>query len=399
MTRTAYLDLVGGLAGDMLLAALIDAGAPHAVLDDVVEALGLPDVKVEISTRDDHGLATTHVDVVETAPPPHRRALELIGLVESAQLSPTVAARSLDALDRLIRAESSIHDVPVEDLILHEVGGADTLVDVVGTFALLDALGIDRIACSPVPYARGVVPTGHGVMPGPGPAVLEVLEGAMFVGVESDTELVTPTGAAIVAAATSEFGELPALRLDAVGYGSGSRRLHDRPNVLRVVLGTEVSSVARSDIVLLSATIDDLMPELVPDVVDACRAAGALDVWTVPVQMKKGRPGVDITAVARRDAEARVAHAMLVHATTLGVRVTSASRYELERIIVDVDVDGHRVRAKLALLDRRVVNVAPEHDDCANVAAATGRSVKAVWADALAAAVHFEGEKFDADPR
>ncbi|MGZ4131549.1 MAG: nickel pincer cofactor biosynthesis protein LarC [Actinomycetota bacterium] len=390
MTRVAYLDCVGGVAGDMLLAALLDAGAPQDVLHDVVRALGFADVKVEVEAVRRHGVAAINVRVVEGSPLPDRRASALLDLVASAALAPRPRERALAALHRLAGAESAIHGVPAEELVLHEIGGADTLVDVVGAFALLDALDVGDVVCSPIPYARGVIQTAHGAIPGPGPAVLAVLEGAPLVGVEAEAELVTPTGAAIVATASSSFGECPPMTLERVGYGAGARELRSRPNLLRVVLGSSPALPA-ADVVVLEANLDDLLPELVPDVLQACHAAGALDVWTLPVQMKKGRPGVVVSAVARPDAERAVARALLVHSTTLGVRVTPLRRYELEREGREVTVLGHRVRVKVGILEGRVVNVAPEHDDCADVAAATGLPVKQIWAQALAAAQAFVG--------
>jgi len=399
MTTIAYLDCVGGLAGDMLLAALLDAGASHDVLHDAVRALGLDNVKVEVSGTERHGIAATHVEILEDAAPAERSARALTDVVARADLAPRVAAAALDALGRLIRAESSIHRASSNNLVVHEAGGDDTLIDIVGTFALLEALGVERVVCSPIPYARGMIATQHGTIPGPGPAVLALLGGALLTGVDAEAELVTPTGAAIVATVATSFGELPPMRLDAVGYGAGSRDLRLRPNLLRIALGTEYVPLASTDVALLATSIDDLVPELVPDVADACRAAGALDVWTAPVQMKKGRPGVEITAVARPEAEQAVARALLTHATTLGVRVAHARRYELERAFREVAVEGHRVRVKLGLLDGRVVNAVPEHDDCASVAALTGRPVKQVWGDALAAARGFEGGSLDPDAR
>lgn len=385
MTRLAYLDCVGGLAGDMVLGALLDAGAPAAALEETVRALGLDDVKVEVERADRGGVRATAVRVVEIAPPADRPASELVEVVERADLPPRVLAGALEALRRLIGAEARVHDVAADELVLHEVGGVDTIVDVVGAFALLETLAVDEVVCSPIPFSRAIVPAAHGPIPTPGPAVLEILRGATLVGTPVEQELVTPTGAAIAAAMTSSFGEAPPLVLEAVGYGAGGRELADRPNVLRVVIGHRASTAPRRDAVLLEATVDDLLPELVPDVVDACREAGALDVWTTPVQMKKGRTGVGLSAVARPTEEWEVARALIVHGTTLGVRATPIRRYELERSTHRVEVGGHEVRVKVGRLDGRVVNVAPEHDDCARVAATTGRTVKDVWAEALLA--------------
>jgi hypothetical protein len=398
VTRIAYLDCVGGLAGDMLLAALLDAGAPHETLHDVVRALGFADVKIEVERVHRHGVAATHVGVLQESQPRERRAGELLDLVASADLTPTVCDPALETLRRLAAAESSVHGVPERDLVLHEVGGADTLVDVVGAFALLDVLAVDQVVCSPIPYARGVIETAHGSIPGPGPAVLALLDGAPLIGVEAEAELVTPTGAAIAATAASSFGELPPLALETVGHGAGGRELRSRPNLLRVVLGTTRSPIPIADVVVLEANLDDLLPELVPDTIEACRAAGALDVWTVPVQMKKGRPGVLLSAVARPDSERAVAEALLVHSSTLGVRVAPMRRYELARDFREVTVQGHAIRIKVGTLHGRVVNVAPEHDDCVEVAAAIKRPVKQVWAQALAEAQMFAGTD-DADAR
>jgi uncharacterized protein (TIGR00299 family) protein len=225
----------------------------------------------------------------------------------------------------------------------------------------------------------------HGTLPLPAPAMLALLEGAALVGVDTEAELVTPTGAAIAAAIVDEWGALPPLTLDAVGYGAGTKDLADRPNVVRVVLGTEASRPT-GRVVLLETNLDDFAPELVPDAVERCFEAGALDVWTTPAQMKKGRPGFVLCALARPEAQAAIARALLEETSALGVRVARLDRYELDRDERVVDVAGGRVRVKVGLLDGRVVNLAPEHDDCAALARTTGRSVQSVWAEALARA-------------
>jgi pyridinium-3,5-bisthiocarboxylic acid mononucleotide nickel chelatase len=223
-------------------------------------------------------------------------------------------------------------------------------------------------------------------LPLPAPATLALLTGARMAGVEGEAELVTPTGAAIAAVVVAEWGPLPPLILRTVGYGAGSRDLAERPNVLRVIVGDRVAAPRERDVVLLETNLDDLNPQLVPDAVERCVAAGALDVWVTPVQMKKSRPGIVLAALARPGLEGPVAEAMLAETTTLGVRITPMRRLELEREEQTVTVDGAPVRIKVGWLDGRVVNVAPEHDDCVAVAHATGRSVKAIWASALAAA-------------
>jgi uncharacterized protein (TIGR00299 family) protein len=386
VTRLAYLDCVGGLAGDMLLAALLDAGADEDRLRAVPGAIGLEGVDIGIERVERHGIGALQVDVrVPAGHHDHRAYRDIRQLVESADLPAGPRERALEAFARLAEVEGRIHGVPPEEVHFHELGGVDTLVDVCGAFVLLDDLGIRRVASSPLPFARGLTRASHGVLPLPAPATLGLLEGAPLVGVETEAELVTPTGAAIAAVAVDEWGSLPPLTLERVGYGAGTADFPDRPNVLRAVVGSQVAPPT-GEIVLLETNLDDLVPELVPDAVDRCVAAGALDVWTVPAGMKKGRPGVVLSALARRGAEADVARAMLEETSALGVRVARLARYELERDERTVEVAGGSVRVKIGTLDGRVVNVAPEHDDCAALAKATGRSVKSVWAEALARA-------------
>jgi uncharacterized protein (TIGR00299 family) protein len=385
MSRIAYLDCVGGLAGDMLLAALLDAGASRDLLLSVPGLLGLTGVEIATERVERQGIGALHVRVDtadERADRPYR---EIRRLIEQAELAEAPRARALETFARLAEVEAGIHGVPVEDAHFHELGAVDTLVDVCGAFALVEDLALERVACSPLPFARGLTRSAHGVLPLPAPATLGLLTGAPLVGVETEAELVTPTGAAIAATLVDEWGPLPPLTLERVGYGAGSADLADRPNVVRVVLGEDLAAAAGS-VVLLETNLDDLAPELVPDAVERCFAAGALDVWTVPAQMKKGRPGIVFSALARPAAEADVARAMLEETTALGLRVARLSRYELEREERVVELAGGTVRVKVGLLDGKVVNVAPEHDDCVQLARATGRAVKSVWAEALARA-------------
>jgi len=386
VTRVAHVDPVGGLAGDMLLAALLDAGAPPEALDDAIEALGLDGIALDVSQPVRSGIRATHVEVA-TDPGRGRTGEQMREIVASSRLAPRVRTRALEALERLLAAEAAVHGVEPHDVVLHELGGDDTLVDICGAFALLDALAIDRLVCAPVPLGRGIAQMDHGAMPLPAPATMALLAGVPVVGVETAGELVTPTGAAIVVTAADAWGELPAMTLRSVGTGVGARTHADRPNIVRVTIG-DASEQPRSDptVVLLEANVDDLVPELVPDVLEACIAAGAIDAWTVPIHMKKARPGVILSVLGRpRDARA-LAETLLTHSSTLGVRVQRLERSELDRAIREVHIDGHAIRVKIGLLDGRVVNVAPEHDDCAAVAAATGRPVKQIWAEALAAA-------------
>ncbi len=385
MSRLAYLDCVGGLAGDMLLAALLDAGAELEALQRVPVALGLVGVEIDVERVERQGIGALHLRIDAQDDHEHRDYRTIRSLVEGADLPDRARTRALAAFARLAEVEGGIHGVPPDDVHFHELGSLDTLVDVCGAFVLLDELAVERVVSSPLPFARGLTRAAHGTLPLPAPATLGLLEGAALVGVDTEAELVTPTGAVIAASVVDEWGALPPLTLDAVGYGAGTKELADRPNVVRVVLGTE-SSRPTGRVVLLETNLDDFPPELVPDAVERCFDAGALDVWTCPAQMKKGRPGFVLSVLARPDLQGEIARVLLEETSALGVRVAPFDRYELERQERVVDVAGGTVRVKVGLLEGRVVNLAPEHDDCAALARSTGRSVQSVWAEALARA-------------
>jgi uncharacterized protein (TIGR00299 family) protein len=291
---------------------------------------------------------------------------------------------------RLAEVEGRIHGAAPEDVRFHELGAVDTLIDVVGVVTLLQSVGITQVVCSPLPIARGLVKAAHGVLPLPAPATAELLVGARVAGVELEAELVTPTGAALASTLAHAWGAMPAMTLEAVGYGAGTAELLERANLVRVLLGAPEQQqrpfADTEDVALLETNLDDLSPELIPDAIDRCFAAGALDVWTAPVGMKKARPGVTLSALARPESEAAVARAILEETTALGVRATRLRRYELEREHRTLEVSGRPIRVKLGRLDGRIVNIAPEHDDCAAAAQELGAPVKSVWAAALAAA-------------
>jgi uncharacterized protein (TIGR00299 family) protein len=400
VTRLAYIDAIAGLAGDMLLAALLDAGAD---LERVASGLGGLDVDgIQLTRTTVHrrgiraaSVTTTTKPGLAQVEPAHRSWAEIGGLLDRAGLAPRPLARAQAVFTALATAEGRVHGVAPETVEFHEVGGVDSIADICGVALALEDLAIDELACSPLPAPRGFVDAAHGRLPLPAPATLELLRGAPLYGVDLDVELVTPTGAAVVAALAGEFGPLPAIRLEAIGYGAGARDLDACPNLVRVLIGERAAAAAtgqnhgetdREDAILIETNLDDLQPELVPDAAERCFAAGALDVWVAPVQMKKSRPGVVFSALARPADERAVASAILRETTALGVRVSPVRRWELERSWTSVDVGGQPVRVKLGSLDGRTVNAAPEHDDCAALAKRTGRPVKAVWAAALAAA-------------
>lgn len=388
MTRVAYIDAIGGVAGDMLLGALLDAGADVDAVQAGLDSLGLAGLRLRHERVERHGISSLRVivDAPEEAHV-HRTWPDVRAILRDGALPPRALDRAQRVFAALAHAEGRIHGVAPETVHFHEVGAIDAIADVAATALALEDLGIDDVVCSPLPVGRGFIHHAHGRLPLPAPAALELLRGAPVVGVDDLDELVTPTGAALVGTLSGTFGPLPAMRVETIGYGAGTRDMQQRPNVVRAVVGVSTAApAARSEVRLLEANLDDLPGQLVPDVVIACRAAGALDAWVTAAQMKKGRPGVVVAALARPEAEAAVASALLRHSTTLGVRVTVAHRWELERSHRTVAVDGGSVAIKEGRLDGELVNVWPEYDDCQRVAQDTGRPVKVVWMDAVAAA-------------
>lgn len=375
-----YVDCIGGVAGDMLLGALLDAGATLPDLD----GLGVEGLRIETGTAERHGITATTVHVTGAPSQPHRHWSSIRGQIDDADLPDRARARAQAAFEKLAIAEGHIHGIEPEKVHFHEVGAVDAIGEVVGVALALEALGVERVICSPLPVGRGFVDAAHGRLPLPAPATLSLLEGAPIHGVDVAMELVTPTGAALVAALADEFGTIPAMTVAGSGYGAGTRDLEAFPNVVRVILGT--TTQPKRTVSLIEANLDDLIPELVPDAAQACFDAGALDVWTAPVTMKRGRPGFVLSALARPHDERAVSEAILRETSSLGVRIAHLDRVELERASFTVEVNGEPVRVKVGRLDGKIVNLAPEHADCERAARITSEPVKAIWAKALAAA-------------
>lgn len=383
MTRHLHLDPVSGVSGDMLLGALVDAGAPLDAVRGDIERLGVPDWKLSAERVTRHGISGTLVTVHTADAAHHRSATELHRIVAAAGLRGTVADAAHAVLGRIAAVEAAIHGIPVDDVHLHEVGALDTLVDIVGVCSGLDHLGVTSMTCAPLPTGSGTVTTAHGELPVPAPATLALVAGT---GLEwrhtaDPMELVTPTGAALVA----HFAR-PALgttaSVAAIGYGFGQSTRLPRANCCRVVLGA-AAPPGRDTVVRLAATIDDQSPEELAVAVDQVLAAGALDAWLAPVYMKKGRLGSDLTVLCRPADEARLVDLLFAHTTTLGVRREEIARHVADRETVDVDVDGCTVRVKLRRRAGELLGAKPELDDCAAAAAALGVTVDAVRQRAL----------------
>jgi uncharacterized protein (TIGR00299 family) protein len=366
----AYFDCFSGISGDMTLGALLDCGADRALLDAVVEALRLGD-EVTIETRHEvRGHAGGTRVLVGVTDRVERTVPALRSLVVESDAPEPVKNHALEAIGRLARAEARLHGVAEEKVHLHELGGADTLVDVVGAFWLLHALDVNRVYASPLPAPRGL----KDGMPLPAPASLRVLEGtgAVFQPTDERRELVTPTGAAILASVATF--ERPSMSLRRVGYGIGANS--SPGNALAVWLGDEV--VTEAGVTLVETNLDDMAPNLIAALCEDLMAAGALDVSVVPALMKKGRPGHVLTVISPPDLVAKLSDHLLRHSSTLGLRLTPAARVITGRQVIEVNTPLGSARVKVKELDGRPVDVAPEYEDCRRIARESGKDLREV---------------------
>jgi uncharacterized protein (TIGR00299 family) protein len=391
--RQAWLDCSAGAAGDMLLAALVDAGAPLETIRAAVRAVD-ERISLRVQRTARHGITAAHLTVTDTgeAQPPRRTWADVRHRLSGAQLEPTVRERALDVFARLARAEGTVHGVDPQDVHFHEVGAIDAIADVVGVCAALHALALEQVSASAVTLGSGHVRGEHGVIPVPGPAVLALLTdaGAPVQGGPVALEMTTPTGAALLASLVTRWGPLPAMTVTGVGVGAGTRDPEELPNVVRIVLGEPAAADPGSGppdtAVLLEANVDDLDPRLWPPVIARLLALGASDAWLTPILMKKGRPAHTLSVLVAHERAQEVRRAVFVETSTIGLREHVVGKWALDRRSSSVDVGGQPVRVKVALLDGTVLNAAPEYEDVAAVAAALDLPVKAVLARATAAA-------------
>ncbi|HEX9259714.1 MAG TPA: nickel pincer cofactor biosynthesis protein LarC [Acidimicrobiales bacterium] len=390
----AWFNCFNGIAGDMALGALLDAGADIGEVRSIIELLPLTGWSLTAEPVQRNGIAATRARVDAAEQAHHRPAGEIVAMVSEAALPPRVAARAVRTFALLAEVEGRIHGVDSAEVELHEVGGVDAIIDVVGTCAALEVLDVGRVCSSAVATGSGTVRGAHGLLPNPAPAVVALLAaaGAPTHGLEVPVELATPTGVALLAALADEWGPMPAMVPSAVGYGSGSRDMPDRPNVVQVVIGTAVDASPRASspgqpVVLLEANIDDATGEQLAHAVAALLDSGAHDAWITPIVMKKGRPAHVVSALCDVARRARVAEVMVATTGTLGLRGRTIERWPQHRHERAVDVLGQRVRVKVS--EHRVK---VEHDDAAAAAAVLGLSLREVVSRAEAAARDLEDE-------
>ena len=373
MTRAAWFHCFAGIAGDMALGSLLDAGADEDEVVSLLERLPVHGWKLETVATLRSGIAATAVTVLAEDTAIVRTHAHIVGLIEEARLPERVRDRSLAVFDALARAEGRVHRRPASHVHFHEVGAVDAIVDVVGACAALEVLGVDRVHASAVATGTGVVRSAHGVLPNPAPAVVELLRGAPTYGRDVGVELTTPTGAALLAGLGAGWGPMPAMTIEATGFGAGSRELDQVPNVTHVVLGsvaaagTGAGASRGQPIVLFEVNVDDATGESIAHALSTLLEAGAHDAWVTPIIMKKGRPAYTVSALADPALAAQVAGTLTAETGSLGVRGTTIERWPLPRSMAAVEVNGLPVRVKVS-----PGRVKAEHADVARVARATG---------------------------
>ncbi|MBW6485946.1 MAG: nickel pincer cofactor biosynthesis protein LarC [Syntrophobacterales bacterium] len=385
--KIAYFDCFMGISGDMTLGALIDVGADAATFRERLSSLGIGGYKLEITKRITGGVEATDVNVLLEAPPhTHRRLSDILGIIDSSGLSARVRETAGRIFLRLANAEARVHGCTPEEVHFHEVGAVDAIVDIVGSVLLLELLNWPKVIASPMPTFYGYTNGAHGVIPLPAPATAEILRGVPWQKLDIEGELVTPTGAAIIAELAADFGHLPQMTVDAVGYGAGKSDF-GTANVLRVMLGEETQEdlVSLPSVSVVETNIDDLNPEFYEPVMEKLFAAGALDVFMTPIIMKKNRPGVLLAAICEPGRAKTIADIILSETSTFGVRISVSQRVCLERHRDEITTEFGNVGIKVGERNGRIVTASPEYEDCKKAANAHAVSIRLVYETALAA--------------
>jgi hypothetical protein len=388
--RVVYFDCASGAAGDMLLGAVVDLGLPIAQLREELAKLPLEGYRLEASRVLRSGLSATRVEVVaEASGQPHRHLSHVLAILEGSSLPPAQKERAGALFRRLAEAEAAVHGTSPEKVHFHEVGAIDSIVDIVGGVIALAWLDASRFVASPLNVGTGTVSMSHGTFPVPPPAVARLVEGVPVYGA-GEGELLTPTGALLVTSHAVSYGPLPALKIERVGHGAGSRDTKGLPNVLRLIVGEaadapQATGTESERVLVLETELDDASPQLLGPLIDRLLARGALDAFFTPVQMKKGRPGVLVTVIAPPSAQEALEELLFRETTTLGVRRQEWLRTALERETATVETAYGPIRVKIGRRRGVVYNAWPEFDDCQRAAGEKGVAVKEVLAAALAA--------------
>ena len=383
----AYFDCFSGISGDMVLGALVDLGLGLEDLTSALSTLDLEEFRIEALEVQSHGLRATKVNVVVPESVLVRTFANIRELIGSSRLPDPVKTMSLEIFMRVARAESVVHSKPVDQVHFHEVGAVDSIVDIVGSAYGVHALGITEIFASPLPMGHGMLKTAHGSLPVPAPAVLEILEDTPTYGRGIPTEIVTPTGAAVIKTLAGSFGNAPPMRIRRTGYGAGSKDL-GVPNLLRVIVGESLEFPAEAEELacVISTNIDDMNPEFYDYVMERLFSEGAQDVWLTPIQMKKTRPGTIVNVLSSFKDATALKRILLEETSTFGLRTSTVMKKAIERELIEVETPWGTIHVKVGRESNHVTSISPEFADCARIAGERGVPIKEVFRKAQALA-------------
>ncbi len=377
--KTLYLDCYSGIAGDMLLGALIDAGLDIKLLKKELDKLNLKGYKITAKKILKKGISATKFVVEITQKQHHERNIQdIFSIIDKSSLSEQIKQTSKKIFSKIADAESKIHNIPREKVHFHEIGAIDSIIDIVGTAIALNILGIEKIHCSEIPLGNGFVEFSHGKWPIPAPATAEILKGIPVYKTNIEHELVTPTGAAIISTLSEKFGEMPNMKISSIGYGAGSAEF-EIPNTLRIFIGESDEKSEHISVNIIETNIDDMNPQFYDYVMEKLFAEGALDVFLQNIQMKKNRPGILLKVISPAEKTESLANIILKETTAIGVRISQAKRICLDREIVKVKTKFGEVRVKIAKSDGKIVNAHPEYDDCVKIAREKNVPLKKVY--------------------
>jgi len=384
--KLAYFDCFSGISGDMTLGALLDAGCDLELLRSGLAGLQVPGWTISAEKVWKNGMAATFVRVATEDQSKHRCLSAILEIIANSQLSEQVKKNAAAIFRKLGEAEAVVHDVPLEKIHFHEVGALDAIVDIVGACIGFEALGIEKCACSPLNVGGGTAKMAHGLLPVPAPATAKLLLGRPTYSNGVQKELVTPTGAAIVATLCDTFGSQPLMSVSAIGYGAGSADLEGQPNVVRIMIGESAEKVVAGfdeEIAVIEANLDDMNPQIYGYFLEKALAAGVLDVYMTPVQMKKSRPGTLLTLLCKPQDTNALMSLVFTETTTLGARTYRAQRRTLPRETVNVHTQYGNVHIKLSRVNGSIRHAAPEYEDCRKLAAEKNVPLQQVIQEAL----------------
>ena len=380
--RIAYFDCFSGASGDMILGSLIDAGLSPRLFREVLKKLGIPDVRLRVKKVLKGGISATQVIVASRKNErPHRDLKELLKIIERSSLETHIKKKSKEIFERIALAEAKIHQKPVDDIHFHELGGLDSVVDIVGSVWGLDQLEIQQIHVSKVNVGTGFVRCEHGLLPVPAPATLYLMKGKPIYSSGVERELLTPTGAAILTSLGLEFGPMPLMKVERIGYGAGRDEL-SHPNVLRLIIGTSVSNSEKEEVMVIETNIDDMNPQFYDFVMEELFAMGIKDVFLTPIIMKKNRPATLLTIVTSPEKLSSITKFLLRETTTIGLRWREEVRARADREILSLRTKYGKIRFKLARWDGKMINVSPEYEDCKRLALEKRISLKEIFEEA-----------------